>query len=268
MERLKLPKIGLGTWMLKSQTCRESVLNGLDIGYRFVDTAQMYGNESEVGDALELSTIPRKDVILATKLGILNLLPRKVLSSVKESLRKLKTDYVDILYIHWPVKFTYNPKKTLGAMNELVKEGVVRFIGVSNFTIELLKKAMEISETPILANQVEFHPMLRQQKLHAFNTSKNIYTVAYSPLGRGNIWKNEVLRDLSEKHQIPVQQVCLAYLIQRHAIPIPKASSKEHLKTNFESVNVKLNENDISRIEQIPENRIINPIIAPKWDID
>jgi 2,5-diketo-D-gluconate reductase B len=248
MNRLELPKIGLGTWMLTGDTCTQSVINGLEIGYRLIDTAQ--------------------DYLLATKLFIMNLRPKKVHSTFKESMKKLQTDYVDILYVHWPV-MTYNPHKTLSAMNELVKEGTVKYIGVSNFPIYRMKEAIAASETPIIANQVEMHPGLQLQKLHEFNTSHNVYTVAYSPLGRGKIWNNPILVEVAKNNKISVQQVCLAYLMHRGAIPIPKASSRKHLQANWDSQNVTLSQEDISKIESIPEKRILNmPIIGPKWDKD
>jgi len=268
MTKLELPKIGLGTWMLTGEKATKSVLNGLEIGYRLVDTAQVYGNELEVGNGLSSTSVPRKDIILATKIFIMSLKPKKVHRSFKESLRKLQTDFVDILYVHWPV-MTYNPKKTLGAMNELVKEGTVKHIGVSNFPIYRMKEAIEASERPILANQMEMHPRLRLQKLHEFNTKNNVYTVAYSPLGRGKIWNDPTLMEIAKKNNISVQQVCLAYLMSRGAIPIPKASTKEHLLDNWKSQEVNLRKEDIAKIETIPEKRLLNmPIIGPKWDKD
>ncbi|MHA1112703.1 MAG: aldo/keto reductase [Promethearchaeota archaeon] len=269
MDRIKLPKIGLGTWMLTGETCTKSVIDGLDMGYRLIDTAQIYGNEKEVGAAISTTSVPRKDYILATKLWIANFSPKKVYSSFKVSLSKLQTDYVDILYVHWPITLTYRPEKTLGAMNELVKEGVVRYIGVSNFPIYRIQEAIDISETPILANQVEMHPRLRLQKLHAYNTSKNVYTVAYSPLGRGKIWNNPVLMEIAQKNEISVPEVCLSYVMSRGAVPIPKASSKAHLLANWNSQDITLSQEDISKIENIPEKRLLHmPIVGPKWDKD
>ena len=261
-------KLGLGTWMITGKTCTDSVLNGLDIGYRLIDTAQVYGNEAEVGNALTSTSVPRKDYLLATKIFITKLGPKKLHKAFKESLKKLQTDYVDILYVHWPV-MTYNPKKTLPAMNELVKEGAVKHIGVSNFPIQRMQEAIEISETSILVNQVEMHPLLRLQKLHKFNTENGIQTVAYSPLGRGKIWDNPILIEVAQKNQCSVPQVCLAYLMSRGAIPIPKASSREHLQANWDSQKVSLTEEDKAKIETIPEKRLLNmPIIGPKWDKD
>jgi 2,5-diketo-D-gluconate reductase B len=258
----------MGTWQLSKNLTSNMVINGLDIGYRLIDTAQVYGNEAQVGEGISSSSIPRKDFILATKLWIMNLKPKKIFSSFKESLQKLQTDYVDILYVHWPV-FTYKPQKTLPAMNELVEEGTVKHIGISNFPIYRVKEAMKFSEAPIFANQVEMHPMLRQKKLFDFNTKNGIYTVAYSPLGRGKIWDNSILKEIARKHNISVPQVCLTYLMQRGAIPIPKSSSREHLQANFDAVNMKIDAEDIKKIETLPQKRLLNmPIIGPKWDKD
>ncbi|MBN2156869.1 MAG: aldo/keto reductase [Candidatus Lokiarchaeota archaeon] len=265
MKSIELPRIGMGTWQLRGSTCTKILIEGLKLGYRFIDTAQAYHNEQYVGDAIEASEIPRDEIVLATKLWISKLSPRRVHSSFEKSLKKLKTNYVDILYIHWPAG-KYDPDKTLPAMNELVENGKVKHIGVSNFTIPLLKEAIEKSENPILANQVEMHPGLGIHKLHQFNQSQNIYTIAYSPLGRGNIWKNPILKEIAQNHGITVPQVCIAYVLHRDAIPIPKASSKQHLKENLDALSMTLDDNEIKHIDTLPKRRFLSPPFAPHWD--
>jgi diketogulonate reductase-like aldo/keto reductase len=266
MEKFKIPKIGLGTWALRSKTCTNSVLDAIELGYRHIDTAQMYQNEQNVGDAIETTSVPRNELVIATKIEPSNLSSARIHSSFRESLKKLKTDYVDILYVHWP-SGRYNPKETLGTMDELVKEGLIRHIGISNFPIALVKEALSISEN-IIANQVEMHPGLRLKKLHEYNQSRNLYTVAYSPLAKGRILNNSILSSLATKHHISVPKVCIAYLSQRGAIPIPKSSSKEHLKENLDAVQISLDEEDINRIDTIPETRVVNFNTQIQWDVD
>jgi 2,5-diketo-D-gluconate reductase B len=265
MDQLSKIKIGLGTWRLSGNLCRKIVLDALDLGYKLIDTAQMYGNEENIGDAIETTSVPRKTFILETKIEPSNLSAKRIHSSFKESMHKLKTDYIDVLYVHWP-NGRYKPGESLPAMDELVENGTVRKIGISNFPIALVQKATEISEN-VIANQVEMHPALRQKKLHAYNTSKKLFTVAYSPFAKGQILNNSILKKIAEKHQISVAQVSLAYLTQRNAIPIPKSGSIEHLKENLEALKYRLDDEDISDIDRIPENRVVN-FGNVKWDVD
>jgi 2,5-diketo-D-gluconate reductase B len=264
---MEIPRLGMGTWQLRGKTCTNALLDGLSIGYRMIDTAQAYFNEERVGTAIKDSKISREDIFLATKLWISNLSPKKVHSTIQKSLKRLQTEYIDLLYIHWPAG-KYNPEKTFQAMNELVEKGIVKRLGVSNFTIELVKGAIQASKAPIFANQVEFHAALRSHKLDEYLKSENIHLVAYSPLGRGNIWSSPILNEIAEKRNASVQQVCIAYVLKRGAITIPKASSKGHLKANWDALNVKLTEDDMVEIEKIPYKRNLNPFWAPKWDID
>jgi 2,5-diketo-D-gluconate reductase B len=265
MIKFTLPPIGLGTWNLHDEFCTQIVLEALDYGYRFIDTAQMYGNEQDVGNALEFTSIPREEIILATKIEPSNLSAELIHSSFEQSLERLKVDYLDILYVHWP-NGKYNPEETLHAMDELVDEDTVRSIGISNFPIALVKEATAISDN-ILVNQMEMHPALRLKKNFDYNSSKGLYTVAYCPLGRGKLWDEPVLKSIAEKHNISVAQVCLTYLIGRGAVPIPKAGSIEHLQENFNALNYSLDKEDIDAIDTIPEKRIVD-FGNYKWDVD
>lgn len=267
MGELKLPKIGFGTWQLKPRDCRRAVLKALEIGYRFIDTAQMYRNEEAVGEAIAESGIPRDGIILATKVSILNLGYGRVKKSTEVSLRRLRTDYVDILYVHWPM-VTYNARKTLKAFSELVDEGKVKFIGVSNFPISRMEEAISVCDKPIAVNQVEAHPLCPPVKLKKYLDSKGIALVAYSPLARGRVMNIPEITEVARKHGCSNARVALAWSIQSGMIPIPKAAGADHIEDNFKALELKLDEEDMEKISSIKiRKRLFKiPIIGPKFD--
>lgn len=263
---IKLPKIGLGTWQLKNKKCQDSVLKALEIGYRLVDTAQMYGNEEQVGNALSEGTVPRNEIFLATKLFVNDLSPKKVAKKTLESLSRLKTEYLDLLYIHWPAG-KYNPKKTLSAFETLVDEGKIKHIGISNFTPKLIDEALQVMKKPIFANQVENHPLLKQVPLRQYLKEKEIKLVSYSPLARGNVRGVPELEEIAKNHNTNPFQVSIAWEISKGAIPIPKASSEGHLRNNFDAQFLTLDAEEIQKVDSIQtETRFLNPpFIRPKW---
>lgn len=270
--KLVLPKIGFGTWMLSPEQAKFSVKKAIEIGYRFIDTAQAYKNEQGVGEALkevfETSNLKRNDIVVATKVDVFNLKPKKILSSTAVSLKKLQLDYVDLLYVHWPAfLFGYRHNTSLKAFSSLVDEGKVKHICVSNFTPKLIDEAMAVCDKPIFANQVEHHPLLQQRELRKYLKEKGIYLVAYSPLARGKIHGIPELEEIAKKHNTGVAQVSLAWLMDHDAIPIPKATSEAHIRSNYESLQLKLDPEDIAKIDGIKvEKRILNPpVIKPKW---
>ncbi len=267
MADLKLPKIGFGTWKLKPKDCVNSVLKAIEIGYRLIDTAQMYRNEHAVGEAISQETIDRKELIIATKLAVWRLRSSGVINSTRKSLEKLKLDYVDILYIHWPMPIFYRPKKTLKAMSQLVDEGKIKYIAVSNFTPKLIDEALAACDKPIVANQVEHHPWLRQTEMREYLKQKGMYLVAYSPLARGKVFEIPELKQIAEKHNCSESQVSLAWIIHHNAVPIPKGTGEDHIRDNFESLNLVLDAGDIELIDSIEkQKRMINPpIVRPKW---
>ena len=168
MHSIALPRIGFGTWEnINPLQCAASVSAALDMGYRFIDTAQAYRNENHVRRGIAEASIPRDQITICTKVWISNLSPSKVFKSTEESLRKLGLDFIDILYIHWPAG-AYNPQKTLEAFSALVEMGKITHIAVSNFTIPLLEEALKICDKPLIANQVEMHPLLKQKELVEF----------------------------------------------------------------------------------------------------
>lgn len=271
---VSLPKIGLGTWQLTPSEAEFSTKKGIELGYRLIDTAQAYKNEQGVGsalhDVLEHTQIKRQELIVATKIDIFNLKPAKIRKSFNISLQKLQLDYVDLLYVHWPAFFFgYRHKESLHEFSLLVDEGKVKNICVSNFSSQLVDEASVACDKPIFANQVEHHPLLKQQKLREFLQKKQIHLVAYSPLARGHLNGIPELEQLAQKYNTGVAQISLAWLIQHKAIPIPKATSEGHLKSNFEALKIELTTEDIAIIDNIrTEKRLLNPpIVKPKkWD--
>lgn len=271
---LKLPPMGLGTWQLSPEQAKFSTIKAVEIGYRFIDTAQAYKNEQGVGEGLQEifqhTTIKRSDLIVATKVDVFNLKPKKVKPTVEISLQKLQLEYVDLLYVHWPAKFSgYQPEKTLKVFSDLVDEGKVKHIAVSNFSIALLEEALAVCPKPIVANQVEHHPLLQQTKLREYLHQKQIHLIAYSPLARGEIHGIPEIENLAKKYQTGAAQISLAWLMAHNAIPIPKATSEAHLRSNFTACQLKLEPADIEIINGIKiQKRLLNPpVVKPKkWD--
>ncbi len=267
MTSLKLPRIGFGTWQLSPSQCTDAVLKAIETGYRFIDTAQIYNNESEVGDAIARSPVPRDELIIATKIWVTNFSPGKMRSSAEASLKKLKVPVADVLYLHWPAKIYYKPAKTLKMLAELKKAGITRHIAVSNFTPGLVDEALSILDEPIVANQVEHHPLLQQRKMREYLVKNDMYLVAYSPLARGKVLNVPEIKSIGEKRGLSPTQVSLAWIMNHGAIPIPKATSAAHIKENFDALNVDLAQEEIALIDSIAvEHRGTDiPFLRPKW---
>jgi 2,5-diketo-D-gluconate reductase B len=266
-KKIKLPKIGLGTMTAMSKKEKEGLIKGIEIGFRFLDTAQIYMNEKVVGNAMKESGVPREEFILATKLWVWNLAPNRVIRTTKQSLKRLGLDYIDILYIHWPTRIK-RIDETLNAMNELVDDGLIRHIAVSNYTKAYVDKALDLSKSHIVANQVEMHPWLQQKELIKHHDKKKVHVVSYFPLMHGRFMKVPELQQIAEKHNISAAQVSLAWIIAKGAIPIPKSTNESHLQDNFDALTIKLDKKDIKLIDSIEKvKRFGNvPILAPKWD--
>nr|WP_211609067.1 aldo/keto reductase [Halogranum amylolyticum] len=259
-----MPMLGLGTWEnTEDGQCAESVQQALEMGYRHIDTAQAYGNEEQVGEGIAAADVDREEIFLATKVWIDHLDHDGVVETTKESLDKLGVDSVDLLYVHWPSR-TYDPEETLGAFNELVDEGLVDRIGVSNFQPEHMEEAVDVSEEPIFANQVELHPLLPQEEIRSKADELDIEVVAYSPLARGEIFENETIQDVADKHDASAAQVSLAWLREKGVTAIPKATSEDHIRNNWESLAVDLDDEDVEKIDGMDEtDRRVDPDFAP-----
>ena len=189
----RIPAIGLGTWDLRERTCVRMVEQALRLGYRMIDTAEMYGNEREVGEGLRASGIPRAQVFVTTKVWPDHLAPREFERATKESLAKLKLSEVDLLLIHWP-----NPRiplaDTIGALCRMKREGFAKHIGVSNFTVELLEQAVKLATEPLVTDQIEWHPFIDQSKVVEACGRHGLAVTAYSPLARGRVLSDKTLR--------------------------------------------------------------------------
>ena len=261
-----MPVLGLGTWENDDPAqCTESVRTALNAGYRHVDTAQIYGNEAAVGDGISAADVDRDDVFLATKVWIDQLAPEDVIESTRESLDKLGTEYVDLLYVHWPAG-PYDPEETLPAFAELRDDGLVDRIGVSNFEPAHLDAAADaLGEMPF-ANQVEMHPLLQQEELRAYADDNDVELVAYSPLARGNVLDVPEVAEIAEKHGVSAAQVSLAWLREKGVTAIPKATGEDHIVDNWASLGLDLEAEDVEKIDSIERtDRQLNPDFGPDW---
>lgn len=259
-----MPMLGLGTWQNEDpDACASAVESALEMGYRHIDTAQAYGNEAHVGDGIDRADVDRDDVFLATKVWIDNLRYDDVLETTKQSLERLGTDYVDLLYVHWPSR-TYDPETTLPALERLAEEGSVKRIGVSNFLPEHVDEANDILDGAVFANQVELHPLLPQRDLVDYCQNADVEVVAYSPLARGAALEQPEIQAVAEKHDASPAQVCLAWLRERDITPIPKATSVAHIEDNWQSLGFSLDDEDMRRIDGIDRtDRRVDPGFAP-----
>lgn len=249
-ENVTVPRLGLGTARMKGKECRSSVRSALELGYRHIDTAQMYGNESDVGDAIEESSVDRNEVFLVTKLDRANTSFQRVIESTNESLERLGTDYIDLLLVHTPP--SHSVSETIEAMNDLQRQEKVRHIGVSNFSLDQLEKAQHESKTPIVTNQVKYNPYHPQDEMLEYCRENGILLTAYSPLELGKVTGDETLGEIGEKYHRSPAQVALRWMVQQDNVAaIPKASRKQHLQENIEIFDFKLSDDEMRRIENI-----------------
>lgn len=259
-----VPAIGFGTWKLTGEECKEIVKDTLKIGYRHIDTAQHYQNEDSVGKAINDFQINREDLFLTTKVWRSDLSYNDVIEKTKESLKKLKTNYVDLLLIHWPNE-EINISETLEAMEKLVEEGKVEHIGLSNFPLNLLKEAEEKTTEKIFCDQVEYHPFISNKKLLQYCQENNIMLTAYSPLAQGKVAENELLKEIGEKYNKTPAQVSLRYLIQQDMVSaIPRAANPKHRKENYEVFDFTLTSKEMVKIGKLARGgRVVNPSFSP-----
>ena len=259
-----IPKLGLGTWELTGDTCRRIVEAAIGMGYRHIDTAQMYENEAKVGAGIAASGVDRDELWVTTKLALDKVDRAGVVKSTHDSLRRLGLDHVDLMLIHWPSQ-EVPLSETLEAMVRLQETGEIRHIGVSNFTPSLLDEARELA--PILCNQVEHHPFLGQDRLRAMCERHELMLTAYSPLARGKVAGDPTLREIGEAHGKSASQVALRWLTQhRNVAAIPKSTSAEHLQANLDIFDFELDGQEANRIANLAnDERLIDPEWAPAW---
>jgi 2,5-diketo-D-gluconate reductase B len=263
---------GLGTYKITDEeSCIETIQTALKTGYRHIDTAEAYGNESAIGDGVNSADIPRDEIFIATK----GLHPRftkgyayqDIIESVRSCLARLDIEYVDLLYApHWPCGGEYNPKETFTACKELVDQGLVDYIGVCNFTPELLDEAVNNAPISISVLQVEMHPLLQQRALRQYCKNNDIEIVAYAPLGNGRVLHEPALKSVAEEHNSTPAQVSLAWLHKKGVVPIPKASSRKHIVENWQASTIELDDEDVEAIDNITHRvRRYDPGYSPDW---
>lgn len=262
----ELPPLGLGTSQATDDTCAAAVRDALDCGYRHVDTAQMYGNEAAVGRGLRESGVDRDEVVLATKVHPSNLGADDVLTTTEESLDRLGVDAVDLLYVHWPTE-AYDPEETLPAFDDVRERGLTRHVGVSNFTPDLLDEARDLLDAPIVAHQVECHPLLPQRELREYADRYGHALVGYSPLGRGRLLDHPVIREVAEGQDATPAQVCLAWAMARNVVPIPKATG-DHVEENYRAREVILDSAALGTLDDIEERTRVLDREDAAWNRD
>ncbi len=252
-------KLGLGSWDFRDRTtCIETVKTALDVGYRHLDTAQFYGTEEWVGEGLRQSSVPREDVLVATKVKPSNLRYDDVIASTRASCDRLGLDTIDLLYIHWPLG-KYDPEESLAAFNTLYERGTIRHVGLSNFTPSMLDEAFEYLEPPLFAHQAEMHPLLKQPELVAHASEHDYWFVAYSPLIRGEIFDIPTIVEIANAHEASPAQIAIAWLLSHpNVATVPKATG-EHARENWAARLIELEPNEIERINEIDrETRVVD----------
>lgn len=255
----KIPAIGFGTYKAQEDEAIASVKKAIETGYRLIDTAAKYENEEAVGKAIKQSGIAREELMITTKLWRENLGYESTKKAFETSLAKLDLDYIDLYLIHWPAnaKNYENWQKTNNdswrAMEELVKEGKIKNIGVSNFWPEHLEPLLEAAEIKPVINQIEFHPGYWQPELTRYCKEKNILVEAWSPLARGKVFESEEIKAIAKKYNKSVAQICLRWILEHNALVIPKSSTPERIEDNFDIFDFQLNAEDIKTIDNLPQ---------------
>ena len=260
----KVPALGLGTWQLEGEVCRSAVEVALDLGYRHIDTAQMYGNEGAIGAVIAGSAIDRDSLFVTTKIDNDAHAAGDVERFTEESLRHLQTDYVDLLLVHWPVQFD-RIGETLEAMTQLQERGLTRHLGVSNFNRSQFRTAASLA--PIATNQVEYHPFLDQRVLRDAVREADAVLTAYSPLARGAVFDDDTLASIAAAHDKSAAQVALRWLLDQELLVVPKATGRDHLAANFAVFDFDLTAEERSAIDGLARGeRLIDPPFAPPWE--
>jgi 2,5-diketo-D-gluconate reductase B len=264
---INLPRLGLGTFRMQGDVCRKAVESALGLGYRHIDTAEMYGNEDAIGPAIAASGVARKDLHVTTKVWNENLAPDAIRRAFETSLKKLRLDHIDLYLVHWPAK-SMNLPAMFETLMKLQQEGRTRAIGVANFNIALLKTVVEEIKAPIACNQIEYHIMLDQTPIRKYLAAKSIPLVAYCPLAQGRAASDETLMAIGRKHGATAAQVALKWLLDQDGVAaIPKASRAESQQANLNALKVTLDDADRKAIAALPKNqRFVNPGFAPAWD--
>ena len=262
---MRMDKLGLGTFRMQGEACTRAVEGALELGYRHVDTAEMYGNEEAIGAALAASPVPRDDIHLTTKVWWDHLAADAMDRALDASLGKLRTDYVDLYLVHWPAA-GMDMGAVMAALFRMKESGRARAIGVANFTSVMIDQAAGLA--PIACNQVEYHVLLSQDRLLATMRELGVPLVAYCPLAQGRLAEAAGLRAIAEKHGVTPAQVALKWLLDQEGVAaIPKASRRESQQANLDALKVTLDDADRAAIAGLPKReRCVQPGFAPAWD--
>lgn len=250
-EQARIPVLGFGTWQMRGDECEQAVLKALEVGYRHIDTADVYENHKDVAKALKASGLPRRELFITTKIPRDLLHKKDVLENFERYLEELDISYVDLFLIHWPNR-QIPISETLEAMDQLKQEGKIKAIGVSNFTAHHLQDALATGYEVTL-NQVELHPTFNQLKLQEFCKSKNITMTAYSPLGRGEDLSNPTILELAKKYRVTPAQVILNWIVSSGIVAIPKSSNPERIEDNFKAISWEMRKEDIGLVNSAPQ---------------
>jgi diketogulonate reductase-like aldo/keto reductase len=263
----RIPILGFGTMTLKDDACVQLVEAALKLGYRHLDTAQMYGNEREVGSGMRGSGLKREDIFLTTKVWFTRLAAGDFERSVDESLERLALPWVDLLMIHWP-NAQVPLADSIAALCKVKKAGRAKHIGVANFNTAMIEEAVKLASEPIAVLQIETHPYLDQSKVIAAARRHGMAVVGYCPLARGKVPGDPVLQEIGRAHGKSASQVALRFLEQQQIIPIPRTSKRERLAENLGSLDFTLSAAEMAQIGKLtrPDSRIVSPPQAPNWD--
>jgi len=265
----RIPQLGLGTWELRGRACARVVEQALRLGYRHLDTAEIYDNEREVGEGLRASGLRRSEVFVTTKIWPAHFAPPELERAARECLVRLRLSEVDLLLLHWPNR-QVPLAETLGALCKVKREGLARHIGVSNFTVTLIDEAVRESSEPLVCDQVEYHPFLDQSKVIAACRRHGMAVVAYSPIARGGARNDKVLARIGAVYGKTAAQVSLRYLVQQGVVVIPRTSKVERLSENAAIFDFALSAQDMAEISRLahPGGRVVNFAYSgsPQWD--
>jgi 2,5-diketo-D-gluconate reductase B len=264
---IEIPGLGFGTFRMPGGESQPVVESAIALGFRHIDTAAMYENETGVGAAIAASGVKRGELFVTTKVWHDQLSPDALDRAFEISLGKLRLDYVDLYMIHWPSR-DMDMAATLEALMELRERGLTRAIGVCNFNLPMIRRAVEEIGAPIACHQVEYHPFLSQAPMLAYLSSKAIPLTAYAPLAQGRAAKDATLATIGRKHGATAAQVAIAWLLdQQGVIAIPKAGRPESQKANLDALGISLDNEDRAAIAALPKDqRFVRPPFAPEWD--
>ena len=265
---LSIPAIGLGTWDMQGPTCSRIVQEALEVGYRHIDGASMYENETEVGHGVIDSGVDREEIFITTKINTTSWTPSKgngpslqnkdIVRHFEQSLKDLQTDYVDLLLIHWP-KFETNLADMLDILYKLKDDKKTKEVGVANFNSHLLNECINLGFNDIYCNQIEYHPFLTQAKLMEVMQDFDLIPVAYCPICRGDVARHDVLISLSHKYSKTPAQIALRWLYQQRAVSIPKTANSDRLKENFDIFDFEIEYKDMLEIYSLERNQRLVP---------